>query len=207
MFTYPAAVSTYLNTNRETYPIRLFEIGGVPTLRFTDADIDVTYNSQTWTPKGITYSKAKLNKNFEVQSYDIGLDNIDDFLISWYLANDPTGYDVTVYKGFAAEPVSEPISLVGSWAGILFKGRITRIEADEEFVITAKSAIDFHRQRGPRVMQHTLCRFQGPNGFKGVNCGYVGAETECNFTFARCNELENQERFGGYPDLNSRNDR
>lgn len=39
------------------------------------------------------------------------------------------------------------------------------------------------------------CRFV--KHFKGVECGYSGAETVCNGTLARCKELSNQTRFGG----------
>lgn len=40
------------------------------------------------------------------------------------------------------------------------------------------------------------CRFS----FKGVDgrCGYPGTELECNRTFARCKELNNSTRFGGF---------
>jgi hypothetical protein len=206
-FIVPSAVTTYLTNNKDTFPIRLFEIGGIPLLRFTDSDLHVSWNGETWNQKGISYSRVQLIRGFEISSYEISIDNVDDSMIAWALANDPTGYEVKVYKGFGIEPHTDPITLVGGWAGLLFKGRITKIEADEEFTITVKSAIDFHKQRGPRVMQHQLCRFQGPNGFKGVNCGYIGAETECNFTFRRCQELFNTDRFGGFPDISSKNDR
>lgn len=207
MFTIPSNVQTYLDSNRSTHPIRVFEIGGVPTLRFTDSDVPILYATETWSPKGISYSRVQLKRGFEVQSYEIAVDNIDDFMISWALTNDPTGYEVKVYKGFVLDPIGDPITLIDDWAGLLFKGRITKMEADEEFTITVKSSIDFHKQRGPRVLQHAMCRFQGPNGFKGINCGYSGAETECNFTFQRCKELNHEDRFGGFPDISSKNDR
>ena len=41
------------------------------------------------------------------------------------------------------------------------------------------------------------CRFD----FKSTLCGYAGAETECNRTYARCKELENGTRFGGFPSV------
>lgn len=44
------------------------------------------------------------------------------------------------------------------------------------------------------------CRYEE---FKGEYCGYSGSETECDRTFARCKELENQERFGGQPAIGS----
>ncbi len=41
------------------------------------------------------------------------------------------------------------------------------------------------------------CRFD----FKGALCGYSGSETDCNRTYARCKELGNQIRFGGFPSV------
>ncbi len=40
------------------------------------------------------------------------------------------------------------------------------------------------------------CRY---TGLSDDRCGYTGSETDCNLTFARCKELGNQARFGGFP--------
>lgn len=39
--------------------------------------------------------------------------------------------------------------------------------------------------------------------FKGVECGYAGVETTCNGTLARCRELSNSPRFGGFIGLDT----
>jgi phage-related protein len=41
------------------------------------------------------------------------------------------------------------------------------------------------------------CRFI----FKDARCGYTGAETSCSRIRGRCRELNNEERFGGFPGL------
>lgn len=46
------------------------------------------------------------------------------------------------------------------------------------------------------------CRYgKVHGGFKGPYCGYAGAEAQCNRTFARCKELGNVARFGGFPGI------
>lgn len=45
-----------------------------------------------------------------------------------------------------------------------------------------------------RYLKNT-CRFD----FKGTLCGYTGVEIECDRTFERCKELNNQARYGGFP--------
>jgi lambda family phage minor tail protein L len=40
--------------------------------------------------------------------------------------------------------------------------------------------------------------------FKSSECGYAGGETICNKTKQRCKELDNYQRFGGFPGIPSR---
>jgi phage-related protein len=47
------------------------------------------------------------------------------------------------------------------------------------------------------------CRYVGK--FKGIECGYAGAETVCNGTPEDCEDNKaNLERFGGQPGLRSK---
>ena len=202
MQTLPANVAAHIASSA-TWPIRLFEIGGTPTLYFCDSDKAVSYDGITWLPKGISYSQAKLSRSVELDTYKVSVDNIDESLISWALANDPTGATVKVYKGFASGSTnaSGHLLLIDNFALVLFSGRIASIKADDVMEFDVKSGVDLHNQRGPRTLQMKTCRFQGIDGFKGVNCGYAGAETECNYTFSRCRELGNEARFGGFPDI------
>jgi len=47
------------------------------------------------------------------------------------------------------------------------------------------------------VYTRNFCRF----AFKDDNCQYSGTEISCNGTVARCRELENALRFGGFPGI------
>lgn len=191
----------------QTWPIRLFEIGGDPVLRYTDSDVPVVWNGYQWQPRGISYSAVKLSRDFRTDTYRVSIDNIDDSLIAWYFAYDPTGYETTVYKGFTDGTLSaEQLSLLDNQAKILFRGTNVSFKADIEFEISVKSGMDAYSQRGPKTMQHRLCRWAGVDGFKGVNCGYGGAATVCNYTWDRCRQLGNQARFGGFKDLSPRDD-
>lgn len=207
MLTLPTNTVTYL-AGDTTWPIRLYEIGGNPTLYYTNADVDVEYNSQVYTARGINYSKVVHEVGYSVDSFVVAIDNVDDALIAWYLTNDPTGYTSKAFKGWTDGTLngSSQLTLLDDYAVELFRGRNTSFKAAEEFELTIKSQVDLHKQRGPRVLQHTTCRFQGVDGFKGANCGYSGSETECDYTFRRCKELSNEARFGGFPDISSKTD-
>ncbi len=50
-----------------------------------------------------------------------------------------------------------------------------------------------------RYLKHH-CRYKR---FGGSECNYGGSETECDRTFARCIELGNAARFGGFPGINA----
>lgn len=204
MWTLPANVQSHVE-GRNTFPVRLFKIEGNTTLYYTDLDESVTWNGNTWTPRGVSYSRARITRSYETDTYTVTLDNMDDGLIAWTLSEKPIGNYVTVYKGFVDEDTigNVLVGLIDDHASTIFRGRITSFSADNEFELNVKSGLDLHAQRGPRVMQHTLCRFQGHDGFKGPNCGYAGSETECDYTFKRCKELENERRFGGFPDISS----
>ena len=43
----------------------------------------------------------------------------------------------------------------------------------------------------------SYCRFR----FKGPECGYTGSAESCDKTMTRCRELNNIERFGGFPGI------
>lgn len=192
---------------RETIPVRLFKIGGNPTLYFTDLDVPVNHDGEVWQPKGVSYSRIKHQLGMEVDTCTIAIDNVADDMIAWANSVDPTGYWTTIYKGFTDGALSDgKVEIYAGKAIVLFHGRNTSIKVDEEFELTVKAHTDFYRQIGPKSTQDVTCRFRGINGFKGTNCGYSGPETVCNYTEARCRQLGNIARFGGFPSLNAKVD-
>lgn len=201
MIPLPTAMKAAIE-QRTTWPIRLYRIGGTTTLYYTDSDIAIISNGQVYEPRGIGYQKIQRRRGFEVDTFTITLDNIDDALITWAAANDQRGYVTQAYKGLTdgTTDAGGNLTLIDDTKVRLFLGKNTAIKASEEFEIDVTSNIDFHRQRAPRAMQDVTCRFR----FKDPNCGYTGAETVCNYTEARCRALGNFERFGGFPDLNTK---
>jgi len=76
---------------------------------------------------------------------------------------------------------------------------VQKVECDELWAHFTLGAENFFLSRFPlHAYSKNICRYEV---FKGTACGYSGAETTCNRTFARCIELGNQERFGGQPGL------
>jgi phage-related protein len=201
MFAIDPAVATALASN-QTWPVRLYEIGGSPTLYFCDSDQAVSWNGHTWLPKGISYSGVKLTKDFQANTYKVSIDNLDNAMVNWALANDPSGYFITAYKAF----FDASRNIIAGAAYVIFKGQIASMSVADEVEFDCKTALDLYSQRGLKFVQDMTCRFQGKTGvggFKGRNCGYAGSATACNFTIGRCRALGNFKRFGGFPQLNS----
>ena len=61
---------------------------------------------------------------------------------------------------------------------------------------TLSSPLDVMDIRLPRrSLTRVFCRFR----FKGNECAYAGSESTCDKTLQRCRELDNVNRFGGFP--------
>jgi hypothetical protein len=198
----PSAVAAELAKD-EVFPVTLLELGGPVTLRYTDVDRPVRWDGKLWQSRGFSYGKAKETLGLELAEFTVVPDNYDHALTAWVAGGNPTGAITTVYEGVSAGQLNnaDELLLVNDYAWIEFRGRNSGIEIDAEFAITVRTRFDMNRSRGPGREQFNLCRFRGVNGFKGPNCGYAGSQTECNFTAARCLELGNIARFGGFPDL------
>ena len=201
MIQLPAAVAAEANQDA-TWPVRLFEIGGVTPLYYTDAAEDVAWQGRVYAARGISYAKAEVKLGFEVDTYTVAIDNHDDAMTGWILQSDNKGYWSQILKGFAtsARDASGRITLVDDFALLLFAGENTSFSINNEAEITVKSELDLHEQIGPKATQQVTCRFR----FKDRNCGYSGAETRCNLTGARCDQLGNKTRFGGFEHLSAK---
>lgn len=77
----------------------------------------------------------------------------------------------------------------------VFKGYINKFDLDEEWIdIQIISALAAWNRRIIRK-QSSTCRWLK---FKGEECGYSGAETWCDRTYARCDALGNTANYGGF---------
>ncbi|MFV3127114.1 hypothetical protein [Niveispirillum sp. KHB5.9] len=195
-----AALAAHLAQD-ETTPIRLFSIGGMPRLTLTDCEKDVFWDGKVWRSVGISYSNVEIKLGLEVDTYKLTLDNHDSAMTAWTRTADPKGETTTAWKGATNGVLDEAgrVLLAGNPV-LLFEGRNTSVQIDTMAQIVVKSLLDMNDQLAAKARQQVTCRFR----FKGRNCGYVGTETSCNLTQARCMELGNQSRFGGYVNLSSR---
>lgn len=138
----------------------------------------------------------------DVPEFSLSVSNVSQAMTYYMEIGDGgIGAEVTLYL-VNTSTMSDP-------AYFQHTGEVLDASDDDEwakFVCGAENKFRTMIPRG-RVLQN-WCRYCGKlgayNGFKGARCGYAGAETTCNRTLARCRELGNSARFGGFPGVGRR---
>jgi len=89
------------------------------------------------------------------------------------------------------------LSLASSYR-VIFRGYVTSVSA-ESGAISLEISERYHDWSRPLSKREysKVCNFV----FKGDRCGYTGTETQCDKTLTRCEELGNEDKFGGFPEL------
>lgn len=174
------------------------EIEGEDTLHFVNNIENVTY-------MGTVYYKC----NFQMTPYDksepgrlstINLSITNADLINLVLPY-VEDYDGLIGCTIVRTPVnSKYLSIDMSAKAEEFI--ITGCSAGEEWIAFTLGAPNPLNRRFPdkRYFSH-YCRYVGK--FKGIECGYAGAETTCNGTPEDCEDRSNLARFGGQQGLRS----
>lgn len=184
--------------NAETVkPILLYSIlydeGSNSWLRLTNWTSSVVFDSITYTPYVVSHDSLSENLSGKMNIATMRLGNTSRE-IQAYLEQ---------YDGLRQKKVV--IKLV--WFGELANDScymedtfyVEDSSSDQsEVILTLAPALDVVDVRLPRrTFFRAYCLFD----FKGSACGYVGAESSCNKTFQRCEELGNVSRFGGFPGI------
>jgi lambda family phage minor tail protein L len=166
------------------------------TIRIVDNTDDIVWNSETWQKFPFQIDQINENSNGERGQFKITVSNLNG-VIGQYVRQ----YDNYVkINGF--EPVVITLYVINtkdllntlpvfSQEVIMSKPEINQIQVN--FTVAAK---DLFRINVPTHRMFTnSCRFK----FKGNSCGYTGIESLCDKTLARCRELNNSARYGGFP--------
>lgn len=183
----------------ENKPIYLYEISdidGVGTnLYFTSYDDDVSFNSITYLRFPITHESTSENTSGEIDTVNVKVANISRYIQALLEQFNLRGKKVTITLVFAN-------LLTSSLNKIDFIYYVDSYVAGvdtAEFTCTSK--FDLLKMELPaRRFWRNHCTWK----FKSDQCGYVGAVTSCNKTFQACKVRLNQERFGGFPSIPSR---
>ena len=162
-------------------------------LYFCSNNEDVVFCGRTYTAFPFQIDQAKQTSKGEIPTVSLRVCNVTR-LIHGYLESldGAVGPRVTV-KVVNAGHLSEDYTELDMTFSVL------STQADSEWVTFSLGSISPLRNRFPLYRFTALhCNWD----FKGFECAYAGAETDCDRTWERCQALGNTPRFGGYPGLN-----
>lgn len=150
--------------------------------------------SNLYDSRAFSQITGKYSSRSVVDSISIKIDNADDYLTPFFIADEPEGSQMIIrrfwlqrsensgYYQFAADPI------------IIFDGSIDSwTSSDGEISIKVKSEFNQWNQITLRI-QSSSCPWKV---FKGTECQYAGGETWCDRTYTRCVALANTANFGG----------
>ncbi len=162
-------------------------------LYFCSNNEDVTFNGQVYTAFPFFLDAAKQTSKGEIPTISLKVCNVTQLIHSYLEQLDgAVGAEVQIQVvncGHLSEDFTE-LDMTFS---------VLSTEADAEWITFNLGAASPLRRRYPAYRFIALhCNWD----FKSFECGYSGAETQCNRTFKRCDALNNTARFGGYRGLN-----
>jgi len=159
--------------------------------RYTDCDVPIVFDSNTYTPLGFSIGGVNYSSQNIVDSVDITIDNLDSVMTSIFIGGTPQGSTVTL----ALILLDSSYAIVGSASATVFEGTIDTWDLDEERCSITLTSL-FSQWAQKTLSKHSpSCRWKE---FKGTECGYAGAQTWCDRTYARCQALGNTDNFGGF---------
>lgn len=151
------------------------------------SEIDITWGGNHYLPQVLGRSSIKRYMSGQFDGVSVTFSNVDTTLAQVLLENEIEGRRLVIRK--IDQSVADD-------SIVLFDGRMERPSriSETEAILEAKhvlGSIDFD---APARLFSDFC----PWDFKGLECGYVGPETECNKSWARCNQIAQTHRYGGF---------
>jgi len=183
---------------KENAPISLYmlkEYDGVDDLNFAGFDEDVTYNGTVYTRFPIKHEFVAENNQGQIDQVKITLANVSR-LIEFYLEQYDFRGKKVIIRTVWADQLSDPDAYIDD---VFYIDNYTADQSNVEFTLTGKFdvlGIDLPARRYAR----NYCVWK----FKSAECGYAGAELTCDKTQQRCKQLDNYQRFGGFPSVPTR---
>jgi len=167
-------------------------------IRLCNNTEDIAYGENTYTKCSFKLGKWKYTSDGKLPHRTLSVTNIE---VAKFMLPYVDDYDGAIGATVVTTPVnSEHLDIDMSAKAMEFM--ILQSSPTEEWINFKLGAPNPLIQRIQDKFFANYCRFV--KNFKGVECGYAGAETTCNGTLAQCKEYGNQTRFGGEPGLRSK---
>ena len=158
---------------------------------------DITWAGYTWQAFPFEIDEIGENSKGEVPRVDVRISNVSR-VMEYYLHAYDTYTKLNGYSPITVEiMVINTGNLGNTTPEVSYEFELQQPKTNAQWATFTLGASSPYRKRFPeyRILKNQ-CQHKD---FKGVECSYVGAETECDRTLARCKELANAERYGGFP--------
>lgn len=177
----------------ETASCWLLQMSLDSTYYYTNSDVDIVWDGNTYVSKGFEIKDINANYQFSADIATIEVDNADKTMSAILLGEDVANKTVICNLALIDTTAKRP-----STVAELMRGYITswdldensaKIELGSEFMLWGKKTL----------------RLPTPNcpwSFKGTECGYSGATTWCDKSPEQCSNLGNSTNFGGRKFIN-----
>jgi len=180
--------------NRPIHLYTLYDFDGAGhNLNYAAYDQDVSFNSITFAKFPISHESVSENSSGQIDSVKIKVANVNrliqGYLDQWNLRGKKVDI-ITVFADQLSNPLYKTIDTF----------YIDSYTADQNIVeFTLSSKFDVLDVNIPsRKFLRNFCQWK----FKGVECGYGGAETSCTKIKNDCETVKNNlVRFGGFPSI------
>lgn len=155
---------------------------------------NVNYNGQEYTAFNFEIDQSRETSKGEIPILTLRVSNVHRIIQA----------DLEQYEGGSGSQVRMTVihadNLLEDFAELSMLFDVIGCHTTSKWVIFSLGAPNPLNQRFPLERYIGMqCRYA--SHFKGAECGYAGAETECDGSLARCVELANSERFGGFPGM------
>jgi len=168
-------------------------------IRVTSDNVSTTWNGNEYVPFPFEIDEITDNSKGEIPQVQLRISNVTRAIEAY----------IQEYDNYCKENGYSPITVTIS---VVHSEHLNETEPIVEHAFELKQpstssmwatftlgAVNLFTRRFPIYrMQKNRCRYKT---FKGTLCGYSGSETSCDRTLARCRELGNSARFGGFPGL------
>jgi lambda family phage minor tail protein L len=159
--------------------------------RYTNWPGGVTFDGIDYEHFPIVHDSITEDTTGQIQKASLAMLNVTREVQALLDDNDGLrGCPITIMQVWE-DTIDDPTAFIADMLNI---SDCTITEANVTFSLS--SVLDVLNIKLPRrALTRNFCRFR----FKGEECAYAGAETNCDKTLNRCRELQNSNRFGGFP--------
>lgn len=187
----PAGILTAL-MGKELRPFLLFEMTiSEVAYRYTDCDVPIAFNENLYMPRGLRHEPINYSSQRIVDKTSVEIDNLNDELTPAFGSGAARGSEAIL----RAVVLDDDYHVISDAAVIFFEGEIDDWNRDEKRIQMSLVSL-FIRWTQKTLTRHgASCRVKK---FKGTQCGYAGASTWCDRTYARCEDLHNEDNFRGF---------